>query len=214
MSSTSQLKTKILPPPGPSISMLYQSNSLQTPQIFRDAMGIRVQVFCTEQGCSAANELDEDDQRSWHWVTYSSAPDRPLACIRLVPPPQPPHPNSFEDPSEKPYFKLTRLAVVPEVRGQRLARTLCEEALDWAVRNRAQIGEAWDGLVLVHAQIGVEGWWEKVGFRRDERLGRWLEEGIGHLGMWKRLYNTKETMEERKGEQEHHVRGMNSCVDG
>ena len=33
----------------------------------------------------------------------------------------------------------------------------------------------------------VEKVWAKMGFVTDERLGRWDEEGIEHLGMWRRL---------------------------
>jgi predicted GNAT family N-acyltransferase len=152
-------------------------------------MDIRLRVFCEEQGCSAVNELDEDDARSWHWVTYdpSSSSARPIACIRLVPPPHPPHPNGFTDPTEKPYIKLTRIAVMPEARGKRLARVLCDEALNWAVNNSGNVGQGWEGLVLVHAQVSVERVWQKFGFRTDEKLGRWVEEGIVHLGMWKQL---------------------------
>ncbi|KAF7507027.1 hypothetical protein GJ744_011051 [Endocarpon pusillum] len=178
---------KILPPPGPSVSSLYDSCSPATPQIFSDAMTIRLQVFCTEQGCSAANELDEDDQRSWHWVTYDTSSDKPIACTRLVPPPHAPHPNGCENPEEKPYVKLTRLAVFPEARGKGLAKVLCEEAVGWAARNKEGIGGGWDGLVLVHAQVGVEKMWARLGFKTDERLGRWDEEGIEHLGMWREL---------------------------
>lgn len=42
-------------------------------------------------------------------------------------------------------------------------------------------------MVLVHAQVSVEKVWEKMGFVTDPRLGRWDEEGIEHLGMWKRV---------------------------
>ena len=154
-------------------------------------MTIRLRVFCEEQGCSVENELDEDDQRSWHWVIYapspSSEPETPTACIRLVPPPHAPHPNGFTDPTEKPYIKLTRIAVLAEARGKRLARVLCEEALRWATRNASEIAGGWDGLVLVHAQVNVESLWQRLGFKTDEKLGRWDEEGIEHLGMWRRL---------------------------
>lgn len=48
-------------------------------------------------------------------------------------------------------------------------------------------GERWQGLVLVHAQVGVEGWYTSLGFERDEGMGVWVEEGIGHVGMWRRV---------------------------
>lgn len=91
------------------------------------------------------------------------------------------------DPAEKPYIRLARMAVLPEARLKGLARWLCEEALRWAMRNAVEIGEDWQGLVLVHAQVGVEKTWERLGFKTDTRLGRWNEEGIEHLGMWTQL---------------------------
>lgn len=184
--NSSKLTTKLLPPLGPSISEIYHSSSPLLPLIFADAMTIRLQVFCTEQGCSVANELDEDDGRSWHWVAYDSA-ERPVGCIRLVPPPHPAHPNGFNGPSEKHYIKLTRLAVMRDAREKGLARLLCEEALGWAMRNVKELGEEWQGLVLVHAQVSVEQMWKRLGFKTDEKLGRWDEEGIEHLGMWRTL---------------------------
>jgi len=42
-------------------------------------------------------------------------------------------------------------------------------------------------LVLVHAQVDVERMYEGLGFVRDEGLGRWEEEGIMHVGMFRRV---------------------------
>ncbi|KAF2442658.1 hypothetical protein P171DRAFT_47232 [Karstenula rhodostoma CBS 690.94] len=41
------------------------------PQIFRDAMSVREEVY-GEQGVPLEAEFDEDDARSWHWVVYAS----------------------------------------------------------------------------------------------------------------------------------------------
>ena len=68
-----------------------------------------------------------------------------------------------------------------------MARLLCEEAVGWARENVTELGEEWQGLVLVHAQVGVEPIWGRLGFKTDEKLGRWDEEGIEHLGMWRVL---------------------------
>lgn len=45
----------------------------------------------------------------------------------------------------------------------------------------------WNGLVLVHAQSGIEKLWRSWGFTRDLTMGEWDEEGIMHVGMWKRI---------------------------
>jgi predicted GNAT family N-acyltransferase len=56
---------------------------------------------------------------------------------------------------------------------------------------------AWDGLVMIHAQANLQKMWEKQGFSKELRNDRgevevaaephWVEEGIEHVGMWKRL---------------------------
>lgn len=56
----------------------------------------------------------------------------------------------------------------------------------------------WRGLCMVHAQVSVEALWAKHGFKEEliadngeveiSKEGRWWEEGIEHLGMWKKLH--------------------------
>jgi predicted GNAT family N-acyltransferase len=195
----SSIITAALPPPGKTISTLYNTPSPNLPQVFADALKVRRKVFCEEQGCSVANELDSDDGRSWHWVAYDYDDDRdpntektgrqPVATIRLIPPPHDPHPNSgsAEDPhpQAKNYVKLSRLAVLPQQRNCGIARVLCEEALSWAANHPDRVSAGWDGRVLVHAQVPAEQAWARLGFTTAEGLGRWVEEGIDHLGMWR-----------------------------
>lgn len=112
------------------------------------------------------------------------------------------------DMLHEPYIKLTRVAVLPEYRGKGIARHLVETAVDWARRWPGEIqaagdrvrrdvcdasaGEAvWNGLVLVHAQVSVEGMYRRLGFETDEGMGRWDEEGIDHVGMWLRVDTLK-----------------------
>ena len=113
--------------------------------------------------------------------------------------------TSYHDGKE-PYVKLGRLAVVKEFRGNNLAGLLVNTALSWLRANPAyfdpsitelgleQIGASndteipkWGGLVCVHTQEQVIKVWEKWGFKVDERLGKWKEEGITHVGMFQRL---------------------------
>jgi len=226
------------------------------PQGFIDAMTVREQVFVEEQGVPQENELDEDDERSFHWVAYASIPvkqnltdgasqdangtnghahmDRrtststkiPIGTIRLVPPPHPPHPtpgthhkadaldgdlrkdSAIVHDSREPYIKLGRLAVIPEFRKAGISKLLIDQALGFAKANPYEImpyhdptkvealrhenggmGVDWRGLVLVHAQAapGVQKVWRKYGFEADEGMGVWDEEGIDHVGMWRRL---------------------------
>ncbi|PYI24959.1 hypothetical protein BP00DRAFT_499846 [Aspergillus indologenus CBS 114.80] len=243
--------THLLPPPSPSPSSnpkftlptATTPNPPTNPRLLTDALTIRQTVFIDEQHCSAAEEIDADDGRSWHWVVYhspdapstgtnttdreSSPPDAkegrrtPVATIRLVPPPNVhsphpnhgPHHNGSEHAAEQepePYIKLTRVAVLREYRGYGLGRAVVETALAWAREHAREIDEAagawavatasaekdggevvarpvWNGLVLVHAQTQVEKMYERCGFVTDEGMGRWDENEIEHLGMWRRL---------------------------
>lgn len=101
----------ILAPPGDTIASYDRKAPPDTqpdsvPSTFLEAMSIRKEVFCDEQGVPLENELDADDPRCWHWVAYASVGNTldggrgrdgmasrvPVGTIRLVPPPHPPHP--------------------------------------------------------------------------------------------------------------------------
>jgi predicted GNAT family N-acyltransferase len=202
------------PPPGPNTPLaLPTSTTNENPQTFNAAMKVRMRVFVDEQNCSATAEIDSDDSRSWHWVISDS--DNPIAVIRLVPPPLPPHEHLTHpetspqlpewDWNHEPCVKLTRVAVLPEYRGLGLGRRLVDTALEWATAHAHEIDtamrnvagqegvhlkdglESWKGLVLVHAQVDVERMYQGLGFVTNESLGRWDEEGIEHVGMFKRI---------------------------
>jgi predicted GNAT family N-acyltransferase len=176
-------------PPGPSIAPNgFPVDALPSgaPQPFLDTMAVRMAVFCDEQRCSVENELDEDDHRSWSWNIYNAS-SLPVATVRLVPPPHPTHPNGYHDPNEEPYIKLTRFATIAQERGKGLGKILLQMALDWASTHAQGIFTGWNGMVLLHAQTSVEKMYAKMGFVTDDKLGRWNEEGIEHVGMWKRI---------------------------
>lgn len=225
MAPDSPFTTTILAPPGSSISKPRSTLAVRedTPTTFIDAMAVRSIVFVDEQGCSAEEELDDDDARSWHWVMYAQPPPPPSAStesngtvatpgdgeskpvpigvIRLVPPPHAPHSYEPTDATgegpcneDLPYIKITRVAVLPAYRGKGLSRALVDTVLDWASQHADELssaisskGERWDGLTLVHAQISVERLYEKMGFVTDKSMGTWVEEGIDHIAMWKRV---------------------------
>ncbi|KAL8918433.1 MAG: hypothetical protein Q9208_007338 [Pyrenodesmia sp. 3 TL-2023] len=215
------------------------------PNLFLQALSVRIPVFVHEQGCSLEGEVDEDDARSWQFVAFAEG--RACATLRVVPPDwvhhgerddrvsgeekedvkkeeeatEPHHgATGMWDGREK-YIKIGRMATLKEYRGQGIAARLLEEALRWAGAHRAEISgegkegrspelvegdrltgrggrggegeeqggveDEWKGLVLSHAQSEVKEWWTKMGFVEDEGLGRWWEEGIEHVGMWRRL---------------------------
>jgi predicted GNAT family N-acyltransferase len=107
---------------------------------------------------------------------------------------------------KEPYIKLGRLATIAPYRGLGLSKLLYNAAVNWASQHPTEIippmspaeleayklegkkePDFWEGLVLVHAQSDVQGLWEKFGFKVDKEMGSWIEEGIEHVGLWKRL---------------------------
>lgn len=131
----------------------------------------------------------------------------PVGTIRLVPPPHAEHPNGHQETDvhkvNETYVKLGRLAVIKEFRKAGIAKLLIDTALAFARDNPYEMLPSYEdqahmekvlgvsldfkGLVLVHAQTGVQKVWRKYGFETDESMGTWDEEGIDHVGMWKRL---------------------------
>ena len=112
----------------------------------------------------------------------------------------------------EPYIKLGRIAVVKEFRGAGISKILANAAIIWAQQNPtffnpsvATMGmekmgatstdeiPVWNGLMCVHAQEQVEKAWAKWGFKTDEGMGKWDEEGIMHVGMFQRLNIEKQT---------------------
>lgn len=142
------------------------------PQVFLDAMEVRIKVFCDEQKCDQTTE---------------SGKDEPVSVIRIVPPPHGPHPNGFSDRDEEPYVKLGRVATMVNHRGKGLSRLLTEAAFEWLASHKDEIGPGYKGLILCHAQVSVEKMYAKLGFVTDDKLGLWDEEGIDHIGMWRRV---------------------------
>ncbi|KAI2634152.1 acyl-CoA N-acyltransferase [Hypomontagnella submonticulosa] len=114
-------------------------------------------------------------------------------------------PTTYHDGKE-PYVKLGRMAVIGEFRGHHIASQLWRAARKWLEDNPAffnpsvtelgmdqlkagDVGDIpkWNGLVCCHAQTRVVKFYEKWGFQVDEKMGKWYEEGIPHVGMFLRI---------------------------
>lgn len=135
----------------------------------------------------------------------------PVGTIRLVPPPhvdsrtqkrtdkQPPATKMNE-----PYVKLGRLATLCSFRNHGIGKLLVNTALDWAATNHhllcdcsrpeegidtspCGVSQRWRGLILVHAQVYAENIYTRMGFERDGTMGTWIEDGLPHMGMWRRM---------------------------
>lgn len=116
--------------------------------------------------------------------------------------------TSFHDGREA-YLKLGRMAVIEKYRGRGIASLLVKSAIDWARQNHNILSHAgskndlgtevdsemtsWKGLICVHAQEYVEKTWASWGFQVDEKMGKWTEAGIPHVGMFLRVKLPLET---------------------
>jgi predicted GNAT family N-acyltransferase len=103
--------------------------------------------------------------------------------------------TTFHDGIE-PYVKVGRLAVVKEMRRAKMGGLLVRTALEW-LRTHPDVfgdvaGRKWNGLVCAHGQIQARPAWERMGFKVDEGMGTWMEEGIEHVGMFIRLEVVRE----------------------
>ena len=247
----------MLKAPGAVIREYPRSDALASgpppiPKTFNDALVVRKVVFVHEQGCSLAPEVDDDDEKSYHWVVYASigepknkpttpaseyearrsqGGELPIGTVRLVPAPHAKHPlpgsidghggEPYAYPSEKldratkfhdgeeVYLKIGRMATAKEFRRYKLGTLLLDNVLNYVRNNpkefslwpkdQHEVERAivscggkpdkldWKGLVLAHSQKSAVGFYEKFGFAVDEELGTWIEEGIEHVAMWKRL---------------------------
>ena len=190
-----------LPALGPSLSSLYDSNRLPSqqtqtssspsalsntiPQIFLDAMTVRISVFVDEQSVPLPAEFDSDDPRSFHWVAYasvsspSSSTDEsahapplnpatssasvPIAAVRLVPPPHPPDPYTDAPVPQEPFCKIGRLCTLKAYRGLGLGRMLMHAVMDWAAGHASEV-MGLEGAGRSEAEVVLE--------REKLRLGR------------------------------------------
>lgn len=113
--------------------------------------------------------------------------------------------TTYHDGKE-PYIKLGRLAILKEFRGSGISGLLVNAPLVWLKKNPTYFNPSiktlgmenigaqstaeipvWKGLVCVHAQVQVEKFWSRWGFKIDDAMCTWIEEGINHVGMFQRL---------------------------
>jgi len=110
-----------------------------------DALAVRHEVFTREQGFAAEIDVDSIDAYAWHVVLYDDA--KPVATARLY---------SSETATA---YGIGRVAVLSDYRSQNLGRTVIDVLLQ-----RAMI-ETTHRRVIVHAQLPVVPFYEKLGFK-------------------------------------------------
>ena len=113
-------------------------------EILDDAYKVRFQVFCKEQGVKPEVEADDHDREALHVVVYDQ--EEPIAAGRMV--------------IVNEMFRVGRICVLPEYRGQHVGEKIVALLLDIAKENRG-IKER----VYARAQVSAIPFYEKFGFK-------------------------------------------------
>ncbi|WP_336042202.1 GNAT family N-acetyltransferase [Acinetobacter dispersus] len=134
---------------------MYQVKQGNWDQLQQDAKLIRTLVFIQEQGIAEADEWDEQDAISQHFIIYDQ--DQPIATARLL------QNNS-----------VGRVAVLKAYRGQGLGQMIMLNIIDFA----KQQGRA---FLYLSSQVHAMSFYQQLGFvvQGDE----YDECGIPHIEM-------------------------------
>lgn len=130
--------------------------------VFEDALKIRFEVFCGEQGVPEENERDESDETAVHVVLYTCG--KPKACGRVY----------FMDN----LARVGRIAVLKSERRKGYATQICNELLKIAFERGAE-------SVVIHSQLSAEEFYKSLGFEAEGDV--FYEENIPHVKMVKVL---------------------------
>ena len=88
---------------------------------------------------------------------------------------------------KEPHIRLGRMATSKAYRKKGMAQALMSWTFGWILGNQKMFSCRPTFPVLVHAQREVQAFYARQGFVLDMGMGIWIEEGIEHVGMWKRL---------------------------
>ena len=124
-------------------------------QLQQDAKLIRTQVFICEQGITEADEWDDQDVISQHFLIYDQ--DQPIATARLLQ-----------------NHSVGRVAVVKAYRGQGLGQMIMLEIISYAQKQGLSV-------LTLSSQVHVISFYEKLGF--TVQGNPYDECGISHIEM-------------------------------
>ncbi|WP_256415290.1 GNAT family N-acetyltransferase [Acinetobacter sp. 5862] len=124
-------------------------------QLQQDAKLIRTQVFICEQGITEADEWDDQDVISQHFVIYDQ--DQPIATARLLQ-----------------NHSVGRVADVKAYRGQGLGQMIMLEIISYAQKQGLSV-------LTLSSQVHAISFYEKLGF--TVQGNSYDEFGISHIEM-------------------------------
>ncbi len=125
------------------------------PQLKTDAQHIREQVFICEQNIAAADEWDDKDAVSVHFIVYVNA--QPVATARLLP-----------------QHSIGRVAVLKEFRGLGLGQQLMFNVMAYAQSQQRP-------FVKLSSQVHALRFYTALGFKAEGEV--YLDCGIPHQDM-------------------------------
>ncbi|MEN4982894.1 GNAT family N-acetyltransferase [Acinetobacter modestus] len=134
---------------------MYRTKQGHWDQLQQDAKLIRTQVFICEQGITEADEWDDQDLISQHFVIYDQ--DQPIATARLLE-------NN----------RVGRVAVLKAYRGQGLGQMIMLEIISYAQKQRRSV-------LTLSSQVHAISFYEKLGF--IVQGNSYDECGIPHIEM-------------------------------
>lgn len=134
---------------------MYRTKQGHWDQLQQDAKLIRTQVFICEQGITEADEWDDQDLISQHFVIYDQ--DQPIATARLL-----------ENNS------VGRVAVLKAYRGQGLGQMIMLEIISYAQKQHRSV-------LTLSSQVHAISFYENLGF--IVQGNSYDECGIPHIEM-------------------------------
>ena len=134
---------------------MYQVKHGRWDQLQQDAKLIRTQVFICEQGITEADEWDDQDVISQHFVIYDQ--DQPIATARLLQ-----------------NHSVGRVAVVKAYRGQGIGQMIMLEIISYAQKQRLSV-------LTLSSQVHAISFYKKLGF--TVQGNSYDECGISHIEM-------------------------------
>ena len=134
---------------------MYQVKHGRWDQLQQDAKLIRTQVFICEQGITEADEWDDQDVISQHFVIYDQ--DQPIATARLLQ-----------------NHSVGRVAVVKAYRGQGIGQMIMLEIISYAQKQGLSV-------LTLSSQVHAISFYEKLGF--TVQGNPYDECGISHIEM-------------------------------
>jgi predicted GNAT family N-acyltransferase len=140
----------------------FEIRRIRSQDELRQAVRLRYDVFCLEQGVPVREEVDGRDHQGLHLVAMAGG--EMLATCRIV--------------MVGSTAQFSRLAVRPKARRRGIATALLEAA---AAETRAAGGRR----MVLHAQTYARQLYENAGYRPHGRI--FWEAGIEHVAMEKRL---------------------------